>query len=187
MSYKNIKIWRRKTKQRMVNAFGGKCGICDYNKCNAALEFHHLNPDEKEFGFGSIRSWEKAVIEVRKCVLLCSNCHVEVHNGITQIPENITRFDESFAEYREQFKKNMMDNCPICGGDKRIDYLTCSNSCGGKRREVIDWDSIDLLKMYKEIGTYIGVAEKLNVSDSTIRKHILKLNKVGSSNGKKHG
>jgi hypothetical protein len=28
---------------------GGECSICGYNKCVAALEFHHLNPSEKDF------------------------------------------------------------------------------------------------------------------------------------------
>lgn len=40
---------------------GGACQCCAYNKCVVALEFHHINPDEKDFGIsanGYTRSWE---------------------------------------------------------------------------------------------------------------------------------
>ena len=67
---------------------GGKCSICGYNKYYGALEFHHLDPNEKEFGVGEkgyTRSWEKVKQELDKCVLLCSNCHKEVHAGLIKL------------------------------------------------------------------------------------------------------
>lgn len=69
---------------------GGKCAICGYNRCQSALVFHHINPDEKKFGLsagGFTRSWDKTKSELDKCILLCSNCHMEVHDKITQLPE----------------------------------------------------------------------------------------------------
>ena len=51
---------------------GGKCEICGYNKCVSALEFHHKNPLEKDFGIGAkgyTRSIEKNKKEVDKCNL----------------------------------------------------------------------------------------------------------------------
>ena len=48
MSYDRVKQWRNNVKNRLVEAFGGECGICGYNKCNRALQFHHLDPEEKE-------------------------------------------------------------------------------------------------------------------------------------------
>lgn len=47
----------------------------------AALEFHHTNPNEKEVDPSKMyyESWEKAQIEIDKCDLLCSNCHMEIH------------------------------------------------------------------------------------------------------------
>lgn len=68
---------------------GGKCQICGYNKCSRALTFHHINPKEKSFGIsarGFTRSWDKIKKELDKCILLCSNCHMEVHDGLTQLP-----------------------------------------------------------------------------------------------------
>ena len=44
---------REKTKELLVEYKGGKCEICGYNKCISALEFHHLNPNEKDFGIGA--------------------------------------------------------------------------------------------------------------------------------------
>lgn len=74
---------------RIKKLAGGKCIICGYDKCMSALEFHHLHPDEKDASvtkligaFGFKRAYE----ESKKCVLLCSNCHREVHAGITNVP-----------------------------------------------------------------------------------------------------
>lgn len=61
---------------------GGKCCQCGYDKCPAALEFHHTDPSEKDFGIsakGLTRSWEKLKEELDKCILVCSNCHREIH------------------------------------------------------------------------------------------------------------
>jgi 5-methylcytosine-specific restriction endonuclease McrA len=99
-----VKRWRKNTKARMVEAMGGKCQICSYDKTHKALEFHHIDPTEKEMAFGETRAnnvkWAKLVEELRKCILLCSNCHKEVHEGITQLPQKFNSFNEDFAEYK---------------------------------------------------------------------------------------
>jgi hypothetical protein len=93
--------WRHRTKKKVVKAFGSKCGCCGYDKCHNALEFHHIDPNEKEPGWGSFqshtRSWARIVVEMAKCVMICSNCHKECHAGIREIPPDIQRFDESLA------------------------------------------------------------------------------------------
>lgn len=63
---------------------GGKCEHCGYNKCQDALEFHHIDPSHKDPSFKSIRYWgiDKAKPELDKCLLLCSNCHREKHVGL---------------------------------------------------------------------------------------------------------
>lgn len=78
---------RRAVKERAIKYKCGKCVICGYCKCNRALEFHHINPSEKDFhiaGNPNMR-WDKLKEELDKCVLLCSNCHREVEEGITNI------------------------------------------------------------------------------------------------------
>ena len=79
---------RRTIKENSVNFLGGKCSLCGYAKCVEALHFHHKNPRQKEFGLaqnGLTRSWERVRKELEKCVLICANCHAEIHAGITQL------------------------------------------------------------------------------------------------------
>lgn len=69
---------------------GGCCQICGYEKSVRALTFHHRNPEEKDFGVsdkGITRSWAKTKKEIEKCVLLCANCHAEVHDGLATLPK----------------------------------------------------------------------------------------------------
>lgn len=70
-------------KLKAVNYLGGKCAICGYDNCIEALEFHHINPEEKEFAIsGKFNiSWEKLKHELDKCQLLCANCHRELHSS----------------------------------------------------------------------------------------------------------
>jgi len=80
---------RRKVKELLVREAGGCCCLCGYDRCAAALEFHHLDSEAKEFGVaagGMARSIERLRAEIRKCVLLCSNCHAEVESGTSSIP-----------------------------------------------------------------------------------------------------
>lgn len=80
---------RKKLKEMAIEYGGGKCQICGYSKCSRALNFHHKDPDQKDFGLsarGLTRSWEKIKAELEKCILVCSNCHMELHEGKAQLP-----------------------------------------------------------------------------------------------------
>ncbi len=58
------------------------CAICGYNKCGYALHEHHANPEDKKFlvNVSGMRKPVKQIIdEVNKCILLCANCHGEIH------------------------------------------------------------------------------------------------------------
>lgn len=96
--------WRKNLKQRIVNALGGKCQCCGYNKCHNALETHHLDPKDKEMTFSGLRghprAWLKIVKELEKCVLLCCLCHREIHADIRTVPENAQRFDRRWVDYK---------------------------------------------------------------------------------------
>ena len=57
------------------------CAICGYDKCMAALEFHHVNPKDKKFQICSRNMRKKDIVdELNKCILLCCRCHREVEN-----------------------------------------------------------------------------------------------------------
>lgn len=76
---------RFKLRDMAIEFLGGKClrTSCGYHRFKGALEFHHKDPNEKEQGFllrGTTYSWERIKEELKKCVLLCANCHREVHD-----------------------------------------------------------------------------------------------------------
>jgi 5-methylcytosine-specific restriction endonuclease McrA len=78
---------RKKIKEMAIVYKGGKCFFCGYKRCVGALEFHHLDPKGKDFGLGAnglTRSWERTKNELNKCILVCSNCHKEIHAGLLQ-------------------------------------------------------------------------------------------------------
>jgi transposase-like protein len=80
---------RRKVKSILVEEAGGQCAICGYDRCDAALQFHHRDPAQKEFSLGVrgvTRGIDKLREEAKKCVLLCATCHAEVEVGVAQLP-----------------------------------------------------------------------------------------------------
>ena len=71
--------------------YGGKCTVCGYNKCMAALEFHHREPGNKDNGpsdiigkynpkTANLENINFVYTELDKCDLLCANCHREIHS-----------------------------------------------------------------------------------------------------------
>jgi predicted HNH restriction endonuclease len=73
---------RRVLRERAVALLGGKCQICGYDRCPAAMDFHHLDPSEKDFSISESTDWDNIERELKKCVLLCATCHREVHDGL---------------------------------------------------------------------------------------------------------
>ena len=82
---------QRNLKKDAINYKGGKCVSCGYNKCQGALEFHHKDPLQKDPDYHSFKTVfnERLKIELDKCILLCANCHREIHTGILDIKELI--------------------------------------------------------------------------------------------------
>jgi hypothetical protein len=83
---------RKKLKLLALEYKGNKCTFCGYDRCSSALEFHHLEKSNKHFGIsqkGFSRSWTKVKAELNKCILVCSNCHKEIHAGQLQPSQEI--------------------------------------------------------------------------------------------------
>lgn len=79
-------------KEKCVLYKGGKCAVCGYSKYLGALEFHHLDPTQKDFSIASKKSCkfdDKIKSELDKCVLLCSNCHREEHHRLDNGMESL--------------------------------------------------------------------------------------------------
>ena len=71
-----------KNKKILQQLKSNGCAICGYNKCDASLDFHHTNPKDKKFQISSSAldlKTERVVNELNKCILLCRNCHGEIH------------------------------------------------------------------------------------------------------------
>ena len=78
---KDVIAKAREKKTWAVALLGGCCSRCGYKKSNWALQFHHVDPTEKDKTFSSMLGWSKVRIttELKKCILVCSNCHAEIH------------------------------------------------------------------------------------------------------------
>lgn len=79
----NIRL-REASKQFLLSRVNYQCQICGYNKCHYALAFHHLDPLTKLFsisGQALTYSLQKLITEASKCIVLCHNCHSEVHHS----------------------------------------------------------------------------------------------------------
>jgi len=99
---------RRKKKAQAIDYKGGQCRVCGYKRCAGALHFHHLDPNEKDFVISRVGTWawSRIVNELDKCVLLCGNCHAEVHEGLLDLRGYLT------PEEIEKAVKAAEDNGP---------------------------------------------------------------------------
>lgn len=78
--------YRQRIKARAIKYKGGRCVECGYDRCTRALQFHHLDPTKKDFGIGGKSlSWDKIKTELDKCILVCGNCHAEIHDGLIDV------------------------------------------------------------------------------------------------------
>ena len=85
--HQNYEAQQRRGRRRralLMRRKGGRCERCSYDRNGAALAFHHLDPAAKSFPLDirkcSNSSWEALAAEAEKCVLLCLNCHAEIHH-----------------------------------------------------------------------------------------------------------
>ena len=175
MSYENVKNSRQRLKSRAVYAMGGKCQCCGYNKCLSALEFHHLNENEKEFSIStnSNRSWALVSQELPKCALLCANCHREVHAGL--INGNLLKspfskkLAEEVANTIKELKTKQVKDCEKCG--KIIDYgAKLCKQCFDFERRRVERPSREELKSLIRNFAFTVIAKDYGVTDNAVRK-----------------
>lgn len=172
MSYEYVKEHRKEVKRRIIYVLGGKCANCGYDRCNEALDVHHLKPEEKEFAIANAynSSWETLSNELRDCVLLCANCHRELHQDMIQI--NSSSFNEErnieIVNNLIDFKTRKKNYCKICG--KEIDAkaehcVECYRTLQREGRPKAN----ELVKLISQLG-FEGVGRLYNVSGNAIKK-----------------
>ena len=184
---------RRKLKHELVQYKGGKCEICGYDKCEAALDFHHLNPEEKELQLssGKTHSLEKMKLEADKCILVCANCHREIHYKLNQVKR-----DEKNKEY--ELNESLIDsqyqklNCKqaqlnieeiqkyIDGGLNQKEIAKKCNVSWStlkrflKNREIstkqVPYNIDEMISLMKEYKNFTKVGEKLGINGSAVQK-----------------
>ena len=90
---KAVQKRRKKVRLMAINYKGGKCEQCGYDRCLESLDFHHTDPTKKDFGISSkgyTRSWNRIRKELDKCIMICANCHREVHAQLAACDRNVT-------------------------------------------------------------------------------------------------
>jgi hypothetical protein len=110
-------------KKLLLEQFGGKCITCGYYRCPAALDFHHIVPEEKEFPLARAhvlrKSWDEILKEAKKCSLLCANCHREIEH----IKRRGHNESEEFAEVDRDSETTLPDL--LCEESEVSDVSLC--------------------------------------------------------------
>ena len=166
---------RQKIKETLVKYKGGKCEICGYSKCLSALDFHHINPNEKEFSIGAkgyTRNIKECKNEADKCILVCANCHREIHAGlidITQYSHNISSINDD--NLFQKGKKQTI--CPVCG--ESFDSVKGKKFCSPKCREKYEGrdkypSKTEVISKYDELHSWEKVAKFYNLTRRIIQR-----------------
>lgn len=174
-----VSAHRTGRKKALVAYFGGSCKICGYSTYHGALHFHHVDPNTKKFGLargGVTRSLRKCIKEAGQCVLVCSNCHAELHAGLIALPDNSEEAAAVADKLLQELQQKDDDRakrkwCGICGAKKFKTARRCK-ACFGRSRERIVWPAYEELIEMVAKTSKIAVAKKLGVSESAVRKRI---------------
>ena len=182
----------RNIKTKSLIYKGGSCIVCGYNNCPAALDFHHIEEDEKEFTLSqTTRSWIETKNELDKCVLLCSNCHREHHFGDLDLTKyihknpTIKEGDENLeAEgFDPYFKYDDPNTCVDCEVEVQRTSTRCNDCYNPAKHFPADQfssrkfdPSPEKLKELVWEMPVTKVGEHFGVSGNAIRKRCQKYN-----------
>lgn len=168
MGAKSVTEARQKRKRELVYIMGGKCVLCGYDKCIAALEFHHIDKSTKErqLSSGNCHSWEEDVEEVKKCALVCSNCHKEIEAfGLTVE----VSFDEEKYKEMNTLRENEKHLCKKCGNELDGHLIYCRNCISIMNRKV-ERPTREELKNLIRNNSFTSIGKMFNVVDKTISR-----------------
>jgi hypothetical protein len=178
MSYANVKSYRNRLKERALYVMGEKCQVCGYDKCITALEFHHINPEEKEMSFNGKDncSWDKTREELKKCILLCANCHREAHMGLIDsallTPSFVEERAKEIDSLVQETKEGKIWYCKSCGVEVTRGNTRCASCAAKDRRVTADKErpTREELKQLIRTTSFVELGRRYGVSDNAIRK-----------------
>jgi len=146
---------------------GAKCKCCGYDISLTALDFHHIDPDKKKFAIstGNMGSKGKNVPyyelleESLKCILVCRNCHAEIHYENKHFTKEIDYRDVlEHMSFLEEFEINI-DAYEVKEVNKQSSIQQHQNRPS----------ALELAKLVVANG-FSAVGRKYGVSDSAIKK-----------------
>lgn len=172
--YETLQKSRNLRKKEMVYVMGDKCQICGYNKCIKALEFHHINPSEKDFNFDKAKSksWEITNLELQKCILVCANCHREIHDNFITYPLQSSYNIERANEVRQrihQLKTHQDTYCSNCGAII-LSKATLCPKCFYETRRIVQRPEREILKQEIRTIPFLQIGKKYGITDNAVRK-----------------
>lgn len=90
-SYIRRQIADHQFRNQLKMAAGGCCKTCGYDKCMAALDFHHIcdNKTHEVSQLIKLKGFAAAKKEAKKCILLCANCHRELHDKEQELQRSV--------------------------------------------------------------------------------------------------
>jgi hypothetical protein len=156
---------QRRKKIFAVEQFGGKCQICGYNKCVDALEFHHIDEKLKLENptYVIMRwAWVRAKSELEKCILVCANCHREIHHK--KCNSELINLIKPWVDIECKCCKKMFST-------KLPDQLYCSNGCRSYMDRKVDRPPKEqLIELMEQKTSWVQMGRMFGVSDNAVRK-----------------
>lgn len=178
----SVSDYRRNRKINLLRVAGNKCNLCGYDKAISALEFHHIDPTQKEYSIaskGTCHNIQKDLLEVKKCILVCSNCHREIHEN-QHSQQSLWKkqiYEEEVAKELTTLKKDIPIYCSNCGVQITHDSKTglCVN-CAALASRKCERPSREEMKQLIQQYSFTELGRMFNVSDNSVRKWCVKYN-----------
>jgi len=181
-------FWRKTIKHRIVESFDSKCACCGQSFEDCCYDVHHINPEEKSFevsqgNYNGAKSWLKIRDELKKCVLVCANCHRLIHANLIDSPLK-SNFNEDYYEWDltnyKQVDQNLIpidtDNttiCPQCGGEKSLNAHVCAK-CASLNQRQFEVSREELKQLIRNVP-FEHIGKQFNVSGNAIKKRCIQL------------
>lgn len=187
-STENKKFWRIQIKHRAILALGGKCTVCNNTFEDCCYDFHHIDPKLKSMSISNIntngaKTWLKIRDELKKCVVVCSNCHRLIHAGYVVV-ENKNYFNDEYYDWDlvdyNQINHSTLEPidsekiCPICGKPKSIKAKICQDCF--KQQHIKFEISREELKEMIRTTPFTTIGKNFGVTDNAIRKRCKSFN-----------
>lgn len=164
-----------KRKLDLINIKGGKCEICGYSNNLSALEFHHLDSKEKLFNIDgrniSNKKFGELINEANKCILLCSNCHKEIHHDMYEI-NSIKQLVQEHSDILKKDKEIYV--CKECGkllsnNNKTQLCKECYLKHSSERRKV-ERPNKEILEELLKTNSLNSIGKMYGVSHACVKK-----------------